>query len=190
MSGYYDGIDVDRGYDDLPAVEGYLVEEVDVAVEPATGEEIVVRTDDLPVPVIGRLVRLADPEDVARALADVRQAEEQLADAKRVLVDRLLVERRLRGEGTIRFDSGVTVEIPKPEETVYDADAIERELRDAGMPEERISAIVRETVERKVMAGEAKKAAGANPDYAEIIERHRRVVEKRPSPKVSIPPAS
>lgn len=143
-----------------------------------------------PIPVLGLLVDLSNARDCAVALDAIRGAEEQLAEAKRVVVDQLIAERRYRGEGTWRYDDGVTVEVPKPEETVYDADEIERELRDAGMPEERIAEIVRETVSRKVMAGEAKKAAAANPEYAAIIERHARKVEKRPSPKVSVPRSS
>lgn len=178
-------------YVDEPYVDVGETVALDEDASALPDEWSLVRFEDvkLPIPVLGRLVDVADAEDTARALADVRQAEEQLAEVKRVLVDRLIAERVHRGEGTIRFDSGVVVEVSKPEETVYDADAIEADLRAAGMPEDRISAIVRETVERKVMAGEAKKAASANPDYAAIIDRHRRIVEKRPSPKVSIPGA-
>ena len=53
------------------------------------------------------------------------------------------------------------------------------------MPAERVAEIVIETVDAKVSAVEAKKAAGANAVYAEIIERHKTVYPK--SPSVSVP---
>ena len=53
---------------------------------------------------------------------------------------------------------------------VYDAEAIEEGLREAGMSEERIREIVKEEVTYKVVAKEAKKAAAASEKYAAIVD--------------------
>ena len=47
------------------------------------------------------------------------------------------------------------------------------ELRDLGLPEERYGELVVATVTYKVNASVAKQIAGANPEYAKVIDRAR-----------------
>ena len=88
------------------------------------------------------------------------------------------------GALTFELPDGGKAEISDRPTIVYDAVAIEADLREAGMPEETLSKIVKEEVSHKVVAIEAKKAARANEVYAEIIERHR--TEQPSNPSVSI----
>ena len=61
------------------------------------------------------------------------------------------------------------------------ADVLEAKLRDAGMPEERISEIVQETVSHTVDLKAAKKAAGVNPAYAQALADATTEHEAQPS---------
>ncbi len=54
------------------------------------------------------------------------------------------------------------------------------------MPESRIAEIVVETVERKVKAVEAKKAAAVNPAYAAVVDAAKTTVPKRQTVTVEV----
>jgi len=140
---------------------------------------------DLVVPVIGTVVDLGNTADCARALQDIRDLEWRLRETKAALVDAIVQHSKEEGSKTIHFEGG-KVEVRGDSETVYDAEEIEQGLRAAGMPEHRIREIVVEQVSYKVAALEAKRAAGANPEYAKVIEAHKRVVEKTPSVSVKL----
>jgi hypothetical protein len=135
---------------------------------------------ELVVPGSGALVDLDNPRQVAQTLDDVRDLERQLRSFKGLLTEAMVHASQIHGTKTMHLEGGITATVKGGDETVYDAEEIEAELRDAGMPEDRIAAIVRVAVIRTVSAVEAKRAASANPAYAEIIARHSRVQE-RPS---------
>ncbi len=139
----------------------------------------------VPVPGTGEIVDMADPVSVARALDTLRDFKRQVADIEEMLADRLRQERATQGTRQLNYD-GVEVKFGADSFAVYDAEALEYRLRDAGMPEDRISEIIVATVERKVRAVEAKKAAAVNPAYAEAVELSREVVEKRQSVTVEV----
>ncbi len=133
------------------------------------------------LPATGEVVNLESLSEVIRALASVREVEALLREVKGVLQDAARHHSQMLGTKTLRVEGVGKLEVKGGTETVYEAEEIERGLREAGMPEERIREIVSETVTYSVRAVEAKRAAAANPAYAEVIERHRRIVEKRPS---------
>ena len=147
--------------------------------------EIAVVQDEVAVPGTGELVDLRDPIAVARALDTLREYERMVREVREVLADRLREERRSLGVRQLDYD-GITVKFSADTETRYDAEGLEDRLRAAGMPEARISDIVVQTVERKVRAVEAKRAAAVNPAYAEAVELSREVVEKRQTVTVEI----
>ena len=68
---------------------------------------------------------------------------------------------------------------------VYDAEAIEQALREAGAPEEMIAEVVVPTVTYKVDARRAQQAAKANPEYAAIIDRYTTVEPRQPMVRVT-----
>jgi PAS domain-containing protein len=122
-------------------------------------------------PATGELISLEDPAVVAVALDEIRQLEDRLKYAKRILGERLAEESRVRGEMTM-FLPGVKVTLAKKKEIRWDMGLL-KQLLDLGLPKTRYDELVRQTVEVKVMANEAKKIAAANPQYKEIIEEAR-----------------
>jgi hypothetical protein len=147
--------------------------------------EISVVQNEIAVPGTGELVDLDNPVAVARALDTLREYERMVREVREVLADRLRDERRAQGVRQLDYD-GITVKFSADTETRYDAEGLEDRLRAAGMPEARISDIVVQTVERKVRAVEAKRAAAVNPAYAEAVELSREIVEKRQTVTVEV----
>lgn len=138
------------------------------------------------IPHTGEIIDLSDPVAVAKAYRVVLDLEAKLKAAKGTLASALVAQKTILGTGTMRFEglSG-PVQVKTGTDTVYDPVAIKRELLAAGMPRERVAEIVVETVDYKVVAVEAKKAAASNPVYREIIERNRQEFPKRPT--VTVP---
>ena len=136
---------------------------------------------ELVVPGSGELVSLDDEIACCKALRTVQDMEAQLREAKRTLASAIAARARVLGTRTITLPGGQKAQVGSDHETVYDAEAIEDDLRQAGMPESRIKDIIEVTVTTRVRAGEAKRAAAANPEYARVIENHRREVERSPS---------
>lgn len=132
---------------------------------------------ELMVPGIGEIVPLDDPQKVALALDAVRDLERELRLVKAELTSAIVYASQVAGTKTLHLE-GVKATIKSGTETIYDAEQIEIGLREAGMPENRIREIVKETVSYVVDAVKAKQAAGANPAYAAVIDAHKRVEEK------------
>lgn len=126
---------------------------------------------------IGEIVDPGDEAQCIRALAAVRDLEQQLREAKTDLTQAIRERAAVLGTKTIH-SGALTAELKGGQEVVYDAEAIEEGLRAAGAAEELIREIVQETVSYRVDARRAKRAAAANPDYAQAIEPHCRTVEK------------
>lgn len=141
--------------------------------------------DLVPLPHTGEIIDLNSTEQVARAYSEIRDLESRIKEVKAMLRDALVARSTIHGSKTMHVEGVGKVEVKGGTETTYDAQGIKRDLLEAGMPRERVAEIVVETVDMRVAAAEAKKAAGANPVYAEIIERHRTVYSKQPSVSVS-----
>lgn len=139
---------------------------------------------ELMVPGVGEIVALDDPQQVAMAIDAIRDLQQQLYGVTAELTRALIHASQVAGTKTLHLE-GVKVTVKTGERIVYDPEAIEAGLREAGMPEDRIREVVKETVTYAVAGVKAKQAAGANPVYAEIIEAHKRVEEKPPSVTIS-----
>lgn len=142
-------------------------------------EEIAVReSEELALPHSGQLVDLSDEIAVGVALDEVRRMQAHLSHAVRALSEALAERAAVLGTKSIPLSGGRTASIGGGKTKAYDAEAIERGLRDLGMPEDRIREIVTETITYTVKAVEAKRAAGANPRYAEVIEAATTEIER------------
>jgi hypothetical protein len=139
---------------------------------------------ELVVPGLGTVVDLADPAACAFALDDIREMERQFRYLKTELTERIVEAARVEGTKTLHFPGG-TVTVTTGEDYSYDAEEIEVGLRAAGMPENRIREVVKETVSYKVDAVKARQAGAANPAYAEVVEAHKELVVKSPSVSIS-----
>jgi hypothetical protein len=113
----------------------------------------------------------ATPENASRALQAIREMEGLLRDAKALATAVLVDEARRQGTKTLRV-GGRTVTVKESREIVWDMEQLEK-LRDLGLPESRWAELVTEVLSYKVSAQVAKELSGANPEYAEIIERAR-----------------
>jgi len=144
-----------------------------------------VESTELAIVGIGELVNLEDGAACARAIDAIRDLEWQLRAAKTELTRALVHQSQQAGSKTLRYE-GVEAVVKGGTATEFDSEAIYLDLLAAGMSEQRAGEIVVETVSRKVSAAEAKRAAAANPAYAEAISRHTRVVETPFTVSVSV----
>lgn len=133
----------------------------------------------------GQVLDLSDVGSVLVAYDDLQRLKAVMREAEAKLKEALISHSSEFGKKSFQVDGVGKVEIKGGKQTVYDAQALKRTLKAAGMPEARIKEIVRETIEYKVMAVEAKRAARANPAYAEAIEKHSTVEEKVPTVTVT-----
>jgi hypothetical protein len=137
--------------------------------------ELEPRRESFPVPLVGELVDLYKPAEVAAALEAVREAKRQLDEARAVLEDALRVASEKAGTRTMRFGE-LEATVSGGEKVVYDELELAERLRAVGLPEARLAELIIETVTYKVDARVAKSVAAANLRYAEAIEASRRTV--------------
>jgi len=133
-------------------------------------------SEELVLPYSGQLVQFTEPDQCLQALAEIRELERKLRDAKSELTYYLTEEFKRQGTKTMHFGN-VTGELKGGTELAWDLEVLD-ELRALGLPEERFNQLVHAEVTYKVSQLEAKRIAAANPDYAEVIERARRVYPK------------
>jgi hypothetical protein len=140
-----------------------------------SGQELERLTSELLVPLTGEVVPLRDPPKVARALLEVRRLKAALDEARATLEDALVVESEPVGSRTLRLGEQTAV-VSGGTRTEFDAVELAQELRAVGLPEGRVTEVVRATVTYSVDARVARSLAAANPRYAAAIERCRRTV--------------
>lgn len=130
------------------------------------------------VPYSGQIVSLDDPPECLKLLAEIRELEGKLRDVKGALTEALGHEFSRQGTKTIEMN-GVKAVLGPDSEIVWDVEVLE-ELRELGLPEERMNALVTTEVTYKVNANVAKQLAGANQAYGEVIERAKSRIPKTP----------
>lgn len=121
------------------------------------------------VPYSGEIVKLDDPPGCLKLLSEIRELEGRLRDVKADLTAALTEEFMRQGTKTLEL-GGIKATLGPDNEIVWDVEVLE-ELRDLGLPDERMGALVTTEISFKVNAAVAKQLAGANPAYAEVIER-------------------
>ncbi len=128
-------------------------------------------------PVTGELIPAEDVNGVAEAVKGLRQLSQQIRDAIADATVILVAESKRQGTKTLALQH-VTVEIRGGIETVWDEDALHDGLEALGLPRERLEALIVPTITYKVDARVAKQLAGANEDYAAVLESAKTIVEK------------
>lgn len=151
-----------------------LEEVVPVSVE----VDRIERAEAIVLPHSGEVIDPHDAKQCGTALDELRRMERHIGEAKRALSYAIAEECKRQGTKSIDVGGGRRAEVRGGPEKAYDAEALERDLRAAGMPEDRLREIVTETVSYSVVAREAKRAAGANEEYARIIERNTTEIER------------
>jgi hypothetical protein len=130
-------------------------------------QQTVDRQPELVMPS-GVLVDLRNPTQVADALDEVSELKHRLDELRSLLTDVIRLEAHRQGTKTLHLD-GIDAVVSGGERTDYDALKLQLCLREAGLPEDRISAAVVETVSYKPDGRVLRQLAGANPLYADII---------------------
>lgn len=125
------------------------------------------------VPHSGELVNLLEPASVARVLDEIRDHEQRLREAKRILTDALVRESERQGSKTLRFGH-IEAMVSGGDVTTYDVEFLMERLPEAGLPEERLTALIKTTVTHKVDAAQAKRIR-SSPQYEEIFRLAERV---------------
>ena len=134
--------------------------------------------DDTPqivVPLTGQIVDLTRPVEVAGALNDVRDVKRQLDELRALLEGVLRLEAQRQGTKTLHLGALDAV-VSGGERSDYDSELLAELLRDAGLPEDRISEAIVETVSYKVNQLVLRQLAGANPDYKAAIELSKQTI--------------
>ena len=126
-------------------------------------------------------IDLSDPVACAVALDQVRTIEADFGQVKRVLTEAIVKHYRLTGERTIELPGGLKAEVKVGNRNLIDPDILEERLREAGMPQANIDALITTTQERKVAAQKAKAAATANPDYKAALEAASTTYQESPN---------
>jgi hypothetical protein len=122
-------------------------------------------------PATGELLSLDDARSCLFAIMEMRKLEQQIRNVKAVLSRAVGEEAARQGTKTLRFP-GISASVATKNEIQWDLDQLGK-LLDMGLPEERFAALVKTEVTYKVSAVEADRIAGANPEYATVIERAR-----------------
>lgn len=131
---------------------------------------------ELVVPVSGELISFDDPGACLRVLNEIRDLESRLREAKADLTSALTAEFSRQGTKTLEIN-GLKAELRGGTEVVWDIAVLE-ELRELGLPEERMDALIKTEITYKVDASQAKRIAAANEQYAEVVARARQVIPK------------
>ena len=144
-----------------------------------TGKQVAKR--ELPLEQRLGEIDLNDVTAMAVLLDDIRQLEAQLASAKARLTAAIVERGRVDGETAYDLPNRMRATITSGRRSSVAADVLEAKLREAGMPEARISEIVQEEVTYKVDLRAAKKAGTANPAYKDALEAATTTHDSSPS---------
>lgn len=146
--------------------------------------EIVVAESTEVVLHTGEVILLSDLPACARAVEEIRDLEYRLRQMKNELTRPFVEETEKRGSKTLRWGEDLEVVVSASETVEWDVTELAK-LQDAGLPDDRYDELVKAEVTYKVSAREATRIAGANEQYAEIIERAKTLVPKNPTLKIS-----
>lgn len=151
--------DVDNTVDALPALPETLV-------NVHTGEM-------LPATLENAGVVLTAAREMKQRINDV------VVDATRYVVE----QSRVAGAKTLHVD-GCDLIVSGGDKTIYDIEVLEENLREAGCPEDRLNALITQTISYKLNYSVLRQLQSANPDYRSAIEKSASQGWETPSVKV------
>lgn len=135
---------------------------------------------ELVIPMTGEILSRDDPSGCARAYYEIKELETKLKLLRGALAEVIMEESVKQGSKTLHFEQGMTAKISTPMEIQWDHDIL-AELVDAGLPGDRFEALVKAEVTFKIDGSIIRELEGANPVYAEIIDRARTRFPRTPS---------
>lgn len=129
-------------------------------------------------PGTGELVQPDEIDKIAEALDYCKMAKQRWQDAIDAFSAALIEHSKIVGAKTFHAGS-TTVTVSPDKELSWDIDYLDTALSEAGLPEDRIRALITTTVSYKVNAAVANQIAASNPEYAEIIAKAKTYTPKR-----------
>ena len=127
---------------------------------------------DLVIPGTGEVVNLEDPAEVARALGSVSDLSKLLWETKQALIALLVEEAQRQGTKTLHLE-GAKVTITGGQRLKWDVAKL-LELKEAGLPETRLTDFLKPVLTYKPDGHIAKQLEGSgNETYAQIIQQAR-----------------
>jgi hypothetical protein len=125
------------------------------------------------VPVLGTVVNVDNPTHVAETIADVDQAVELLREMRDMLVGLVVDEASRQGTKTLHLEDGIIAKVSGGSRPEYDLETLADQLRDAGLPEDRLEQLIVPRVEYKLDQAVARQLRGANPAYRQALDECR-----------------
>ena len=122
-------------------------------------------------PVTGELVSMEDPLGVCEAFVNAGEMIERLQEFIEWLKAILVEEAKRQGKRTLRVGSGYVATVTGGYPTFPDMQALVDELRRAGLDDDRLRELVKEKRTYRVDGNVLRQLRGANPEYAEAINR-------------------
>ncbi len=126
--------------------------------------------------VTGEIVDASKAEQLVAYVEDLKAHERQIKEIRRNVEGFIFQHAEQLGTKTLRFGK-LEAKIVGGPELRWDITVL-NELLDAGLPIDRYTELVTETVDYKVNAAVARQLEAANETYAEIIGRARSYEEK------------
>lgn len=126
--------------------------------------------NELVVPVTGQIVDLDNPVQVAQVLYDIAEAQDQLKYFKRALVEALEPLRATVGKSTIELGDYEVV-LSSNAKSEVDLVLLRELLTELGLPEHRMDELIVQTTTEKLDWSVARQLRGANPVYAEALDK-------------------
>lgn len=142
-----------------------------------------VASQELVIPMTGEVLSRDDPAGCARAYYEIRELEEKLRRLRGALAEAIIEESVRQGTKTLHFEN-MTAKISTPMEIQWDTEVL-GELLEAGLPGDRFEALVKVEVSYKIDGSIIRELEGANPVYAEIIDRARTRFPRTPGVSIS-----
>ncbi len=134
--------------------------------------------ENLLQPVTGELIDRNDVAGIAGAVEQIRDAKRALDEALSMFTAAAADISRQHGTRTLTA-GGYELVLSADSAIEWDTEMLASELRRAGLPEERIDALLVATVTYKVDGRVVRQLEAASPLYAGIIDRARSRVPKR-----------
>lgn len=129
-------------------------------------------------PHTGELVPLNDIVKVARAIQDIREWRLKIGEAIDLFSAAAVEESRRQGTRTLQA-GGLTVTVSADTDIEWDVEGLLAGLRELGLPEARLDALVTATVTYRVNGSVARQIAAATPGAAGVIEAAKGRVPRR-----------
>jgi hypothetical protein len=135
---------------------------------PDEARDLVRALGSVTMPLTGEVIDLANPHDVAQGVEAIDELNAKLTDLRQLFTMLLRAESKRQGSKTLHLDD-LQVTLSPGYRNEYDGNELSTRLLAAGLPVERLEAMVQPILTWKVDGRKIRQLEAANPEYAAII---------------------